>query len=105
MQIGNGTGSRMGARTGMRVGIGLQMKQTVKMDSWSISTTAVTHHKTSTAHTVLVKRNFTKSADCPRRKSAGFPRHRRGYPRNRARVSAESCKGVRGIVSGCPRNR
>ena len=27
-----------------------------------------------------------------------------GCPRNRARVSAESCKGVRGIVKGCPRN-
>ena len=34
-----------------------------------------------------------------------FPRHRRGYPRNRVRVSAESIKGVRGIVQGCPRNR
>ena len=55
--------------------------------------------------TVLVTRNFTKSADCPRRKSAVFPRHRRGYPRNRVRVSAESSKGVRGIVQGCPRNR
>ena len=55
--------------------------------------------------TVLVTRNFTKFADCPRRKSAVFPRHRRGYPRNRVRVSAESSKGVRGIVQGCPRNR
>ena len=41
----------------------------------------------------------------PRRKSAVFPRHRRGYPRNRVRVSAESSKGVRGIVNGCPWNR
>ena len=57
------------------------------------------------AFTVLVTRNFTKSADCPRRKSAVFPRHLRGYSRNRVRVSAESSKGVRGIVQGCPRNR
>ena len=57
------------------------------------------------ASTVLVTRNFMKSADCPRWKSAVFPRHRRGYLRNRARVSAESCKGVRGIVQGCPLNR
>ena len=56
-------------------------------------------------HMVLVTRNFTKSADCPCRKSAVFPRHRRGYSRNHARVSAESCKGVRGIVQGCPSNR
>ena len=56
-------------------------------------------------YTVLVTRNFTKSADCPRRKSAVFPRHRRGYPRNCARLSAESCKAVRRIVKGCPRNR
>ena len=28
-----------------------------------------------------------------------------GCPRNRTRVSAESCKGVRGIVKGCPQNR
>ena len=28
-----------------------------------------------------------------------------GGPRNRVRVSAESCKDVRGIVNGCPRNR
>ena len=55
--------------------------------------------------TILVTRNFTKSADCPRRKSAVFPRHRRGYPRNRVRVSAESCMGVRRIVKGCPQNR
>ena len=60
---------------------------------------------TSSYYTVLVTRNFTKSADCPRRKSTVFPRHCRGYLRNHARVSAESNKGVRGIVQGCPRNR
>ena len=27
----------------------------------------------------------------------------KGCPRNHERVSAESCKGVRGIVKGCPR--
>ena len=48
--------------------------------------------------TVLVTRNFTKSADCPRQKSAVFPR-------NRQRVPAESCKVVRGIVKGCSWNR
>ena len=62
-------------------------------------------HVATCVSTVLVIRNFTKSADCPRRKSAVFLRHRRGYPRNHVRVSAESSKGVHGIVQGCPRNR
>ena len=56
-------------------------------------------------YTVLVTRNFKKSADCPCRQSAVFPRHCRGYLPNYQRASAESWKGVRGIVKGCPRNR
>ena len=57
--------------------------------------------------TVLVTRNFTKSADRPRRKSAFFRgigedirRIVKGCPRNREWVSAESSKGVRGFVEG-----
>ena len=89
----------------------------------SIHTTIshLTHYHSTRAHTygTCQKKLYEirgLSASEIRRFSAASPRISaesckgvrgivQGCPRNRQWVSAESLKGVRGIVKGCPRNR